>query len=281
VIHGEFAGLAIQALQQVFEVEEQRGEHVGAVGWAEGDGFQCTQISAFASFCFIVVCPRICGSPGEWAIAFSASPSITPSKEYFMPVFFVSHRFMKPLLAVPFVLALAACGGGDSSSSTGSSGGGSSPGGSSSSGANCNYPDKVTASERAQANACGIQVSGAYGAADARLQQIIQACQLGQKAAADADYAGPYTKLVQYARDVSKELSCGSGGGSGPVLPNPSTQTYYNFCAKTSGNTKYGSCWGPVFKDDGGCSDNSYTYMNQYSSSSACITARDSWLKAR
>lgn len=189
-----------------------------------------------------------------------------------------SH-YPKYLLATSLLLALAACGGGDSSGSTGGSGGGSSPGGSSSGGANCNYPDLVTGSERAQANACGIQVSGAYGAADARLQQIIQACQAGQKAAADADYAGPYTKLVQYARDNSKALSC--GGSNGPVLPNPSTQSYYNFCAKTSGSTKTGSCWGPVFKDDGGCGDNSFTYMNQYGSSGACITARDNWLKAR
>jgi hypothetical protein len=85
----------------------------------------------------------------------------------------------------------------------------------------------VSASERTQSNACGIQVSGAYGAADARLQQIIQACQLGQKAAADTDYAGPYTKLVQFARDNSKALSCGTS--SGPVLPpdgHPNSPTY-------------------------------------------------------
>lgn len=184
--------------------------------------------------------------------------------------------FPQSLLAVGVLLVLSACGGG---SSSGSSSSGASSGGSSSSGASCNYADKVTASERSQANACGIQVSGAYGAADARLQQIIQACQLGQKAAADADYAGPYTRLVEFARDNASALSCGSSNG--PVLPNPSTQSYYNFCAKTSGQTKTGSCYGPLFQDDGDCGDSSFTYVRQYASSSACIAGRDSWLNSR
>lgn len=186
------------------------------------------------------------------------------------------RRFSQGLLAVCVLLALSACGGGTTS---GSSSSGSASGGSSSGGGSCNYADKVTASERSQANACGIQVSAAYGAADARLQQIIQACQLGQKAAADADYAGPYTQLVQYARDTAKTLQCGSS--SGPSLPNTSTQSYYNFCAKTAGNTRYGSCYGPVFRDEGGCGDSSYTYMRQYASSNACITARNNWLNSR
>jgi hypothetical protein len=182
---------------------------------------------------------------------------------------------------VGLMASLAACGGGDSSSSVGS-GGGSSTGSGGGANGGCNYPDKITAAERQQSNACGIQVSGAYGAADARLQQIIQACQLGQKAAADADYAGPYAKLVQFARDNAKALNC--GGDNGPTLPNPSTQTYYNFCAKTTSSMKYGSCFGPVYKDAGGCGSGeyaSYTYMSQFSSASACITARDKWLNAR
>jgi hypothetical protein len=181
-------------------------------------------------------------------------------------------------MAVCIPLFLTACGGGDSkgSSTTASSGSGSS-----SSAANCNYTDMIGPDERQRANACGIQVSGGYGAADARLQQIIQACQSGQKAAADADYAGPYTKLVQSARATSSALSCGSGntGGNLPNPSNPSSQTFYNFCGKTSGNLKTGSCWGPVFQNEGGCSDRSFTYFGQYASSSACIVARDKWLK--
>ena len=176
---------------------------------------------------------------------------------------------------------LAACGGGDSSSSIGSAGGGATGSGGSTNGG-CNYPDKITASERQQANSCGIQVSGAYGTADARLQQIIQACQLGQKAAADADYAGPYTKLVNFARDNAKALNC--GGNNGPALPDTSSQTYYNFCGKTSSTTKYGVCYGPVKKEQGGCGSGeyaSYTYISQHTSSSACITARDKWLNSR
>lgn len=54
---------------------------------------------------------------------------------------------------------LAACGGGDSSSSIGSAGGGATGSGGSTNGG-CDYPDKITASERQQANSCGIQVSG-------------------------------------------------------------------------------------------------------------------------
>ena len=173
---------------------------------------------------------------------------------------------------------LAGCGG---SGSEGSSSTSSSGGSSSSSSANCSYTDLVTASERSQANSCGIQVSAGYGAADARLQQIIQACQSGQKSAADTDYSGPYTKLVQSARATSSALSCGSGN-SGVNLPNPSnpsSQTFYNQCGKTSGSQKTGSCYGPVFQNEGGCGDSSFTYINQFSSSSACTTARNNWLK--
>lgn len=171
---------------------------------------------------------------------------------------------------------MVGCGGGSSegSSNTSSSGSGSSGA------ANCVYQDMISASERDKASTCGIQVSGGYGAADARLQQIIQACQSGQKAAADADYAGPYTKLVQSARATSTALSCGSGnsGGNLPNPSNPSSQTFYNLCGKTNGNLKTGSCYGPVFQNEGGCGDGSFTYINQYASSNACITARGNWL---
>ena len=170
------------------------------------------------------------------------------------------------------------CGG---SGSEGSSSTSSSGGGSSSSAANCKYDDMVTASERKLANSCGIQVSAGYGAADARLQQIIQACQSGQKAAADTDYSGPHTKLVKSARATSAALSCGSGnsGGNLPNPSNPSSQTFYNQCGKTSGSQKTGSCYGPVFQNEGGCGDGAFTYINQHASSSACTTARDNWLK--
>ena len=195
-----------------------------------------------------------------------------------------TERYMKftrssGLFATLFMVgALAGCGG---SGSEGSSSTSSSGSGSSSSAANCNYDDKVTADERKLANSCGIQVSAGYGAADARLQQIIQACQSGQKSAADTDYSGPYTKLVQSARATSAALSCGSGnsGGNLPNPSNPSSQTFYNQCGKTSGSQKTGSCYGPVFQNEGGCGDSSFTYINQYASSSACTTARNNWLK--
>lgn len=189
---------------------------------------------------------------------------------------FTSHSHLFASLFMVGILAGCGGSGSEGSSSTSSSGGSSS-----SSAGNCSYTDLVTASERSQANSCGIQVSAGYGAADARLQQIIQACQSGQKSAADTDYSGPYTKLVQSARATSSALSCGSGN-SGVNLPNPSnpsSQTFYNQCGKTSGSQKTGSCYGPVFQNEGGCGDSSFTYINQYSSSSACTTARNNWLK--
>ncbi|MBF5002786.1 hypothetical protein [Diaphorobacter caeni] len=174
-------------------------------------------------------------------------------------------------------LGLPGCGGGSDSSSTTTSGGSSSGGGSSSA---CNYTDLVTSSERAQANSCGIQVSGAYGNADAHLGQVIAACKQGKKAEADAHYENVYKKAVQYARDNAKTLNC--GGNNGPTLPNPSTQSYYNMCGKVSNSQRVGLCYGPLFKDQGGCgSSQGFTYISQHSSESACVSARTSWLNSK
>ena len=176
-------------------------------------------------------------------------------------------------------LGLSGCGGEDSGSSSGSSGSSGSGGGTSSSSA-CNYEDLIKPDERSKANSCGIQVSGNYGMADSHLQQVIAACKLGEKAKADAHYNDVYKKAVQYAKDVSKTLSCGSG--SNTALPNTSTQTYFNMCGKVSATQRFGSCYGPVLQGEGGCGNvDGYTYMSQHSSSSACVTARDSWLKSK
>ena len=176
-------------------------------------------------------------------------------------------------------LGLSGCGGEDSGSSSGSSGSSGSGGGTSSSSA-CNYDDMISSGERTKANSCGIQVSGSYGVADSHLQQVIAACKLGEKAKADAHYNDVYKKAVQYAKDVSKTLSCGSG--SNTALPNTSTKTYFNMCGKVSATQRFGSCYGPVLQGEGGCGNvDGYTYMSQHSSSSACVTARDSWLKSK
>lgn len=179
-------------------------------------------------------------------------------------------------------LSLSGCGGGDSSSSTGtssgSSGSGSSGSGSSSS---CNYTDLISSSERAQANACGIQVSGSYGMADSHLQQVIAACQKGAKTEADKHYNDVYKKAVQYARDSSKALNCG-GSNTTPNIVTPSSQTYYNMCGKTSSTLLTGACYGPVRQGEGGCGGaEGFTYISQHSSQSACTTARESWLKSK
>jgi hypothetical protein len=194
----------------------------------------------------------------------------------------MKFRSLAHVVALSAVGILAGCGGGsDSSSSLASSG---SSGSSSSAGGNCNYADKVTASERAQANACGIQVSGNYGQADSGLASVIAACQAGEKAKADAYYAGTYQQMVDYARTVSKTLSCGTN--TSPTLPNNSTQTYYNFCAQNKSVTSTplwgGSCWGPVKQGEGGCPTDGgkYTYVSQYASSSACGTAAQAWVNS-
>ena len=185
--------------------------------------------------------------------------------------------------AVLLAFGLTGCGGGSSGSSSSTSGGsgsssgsGSSGSGSSSSGA-CNYPDLITASERAQANSCGIQVSGAFGNADSYLNQAIEACQKGHKTEADDYYNNTYKKAVEYARSVARTLNC--GGDNGPTLPNPSTQTYYNMCGKTTSTTRSTYCYGPMFKDQGGCGSgqDGFVYMAQYSSLNACTAAATTW----
>ena len=197
-----------------------------------------------------------------------------------------NHRFaFTPSLAITgavlLALSLSGCGGGDSSSSTGSGSTNSGSGGSTSSSSCNNYKDLVDSNERSRANSCGIQVSGNYGNADSHLQQVIAACQQGAKAEAEKHYNEVYKKAVQYARDVSKELGCGSSNS--PSIITPSAQTYYNMCGKiTSSRRIAASCYGPVRQAQGGCGDgdyDSYTYISQYSSLSTCISARDSWLK--
>lgn len=173
------------------------------------------------------------------------------------------------------VLGLTACGGGsDSSSDSGSS----TISTSAASGGGCNYSDKITASERSQASQCGIQVSGNYAQADSGLASVIAACQAGEKAKADAYYAGTYQQMVDYARSVSATLSCGTN--TAPTLPNVSTQTYYNFCVKNrsiSTTPLYsGSCYGPVQQGEGGCGDGNY--IAQYSSLSICTSSGQNWL---
>jgi hypothetical protein len=178
------------------------------------------------------------------------------------------------------ILGLTACGGASSSGSSSGSSGSSASSSSSASGSGCNYADKITASERSQASACGIQVSGNYAQADSGLASVISACQAGQKATADAYYAGTYQQMVTYARSVSATLSCGTN--TAPTLPNTSTQTYYNFCVKNlsiSTTPSYsGSCYGPVQQGDGGCA--SGNYISQYSSNSSCQSAGQAWLNS-
>lgn len=188
------------------------------------------------------------------------------------------HKVMS--VAMLGLAALSGCGGGDESSSGPSSSGSTS---SSSSGASCNYPDKISSSERSQANACGIQISGNFAQADSGLASVIAACQQGKKTIADDYYAGTYTDMVNYARNVSSALSCGTS--TAPALPNTSSQTYYNFCAQStvsSGKiTWLGSCFGPVRQGEGGCGTGGYSYITQYGSSATCTSSGQAWLNSK
>lgn len=187
-------------------------------------------------------------------------------------------KSLAQLASMSTLTFLAACGGGSDSGSSSSSGSSTT---SSSSSSDCNYTDKISASERQQASACGIQVSGNYAQADQGLSDVISACKQGQKTTADNYYSTTYQKMVDYARSVSKTLSC--GGNNGPTLPNTSSQTYYNFCVENksiSSTPSYsGSCFGPVKQGEGGCS--SGNYISQYSSLGNCQTAGQNWLNSR
>lgn len=107
------------------------------------------------------------------------------------------------LMALALAALLAGCGGGETdtgSTSPGSSTFTSSAGNSSS--GSCSYPDLITSTERSKANGCGPQGSANFAAADSALQSVISACQVGEKAKADAYYSSTYTQRVAYARNV-------------------------------------------------------------------------------
>lgn len=175
-------------------------------------------------------------------------------------------------------LLLSACGGGASEDS-GPGSGATSAGGTSST---CQYSNLISDTERRQASACGIQVSGNYAQADSGYDSVVAACKQGDKAKADAYYSGTYQKMVDYARAVSKELGCGQNNG--PTLPNTTTASNYNFCVKSTsvnGKLSYeGACYGPVKSGEGGCASG-YNYVSQYASLSTCTSGGKSWLESR
>ena len=176
-------------------------------------------------------------------------------------------------------LMLSACGGGGSDGTSSGSGSTSASGGTSST---CQYSNLISDTERKQASACGIQVSGNYAQADSGYDSVVAACKQGEKAKADAYYSGTYQKMVDYARSVSKELGCGQNNG--PTLPNNTTASNYNFCVKSttvSGKLSYeGACYGPVKSGEGGCGSG-YNYISQYASLSTCTSGGKSWLESR
>ncbi|PHV35468.1 hypothetical protein CSQ94_02745 [Janthinobacterium sp. BJB312] len=176
-------------------------------------------------------------------------------------------------------LMLSACGGGGSDGTSSGSGSTSASGGTSST---CQYSNLISDTERKQASACGIQVSGNYAQADSGYDSLVAACKQGDKAKADAYYSGTYQKMVDYARSVSKDLGCGQNNG--PTLPNNTTPSNYNFCVKSTsvnGKLSYeGACYGPVKSGEGGCGSG-YNYISQYASLSTCTSGGKSWLESR
>jgi len=154
---------------------------------------------------------------------------------------------------------------------------------SSSSGSCSSYTDLVSSSERAEANSCGTQVSSYYAQADSTLSAAIASCQSGDSSAASQYYEN-YKQIVSLGRDVKSELCGGStgGGNSGGGFEDPTPASYYNLCTRSSavsGGIRYeASCYGPVQQSNSSCGSSSFNYLTQYTSSSACMSAGESWV---
>jgi len=151
---------------------------------------------------------------------------------------------------------------------------------SSAGGGGCGYSDLISASEREAANACGIQVSSQFLAADAYLEAAIESCQMGYVTEATSYYSS-YESQVQQARSVAQGFDCtpGSTGGGGG-FEDTSDQTYYILCSATLEGTVYAGCFGPVQYSDSNCPTDagiSYNYVSRHESRNACISGRDSF----
>lgn len=151
---------------------------------------------------------------------------------------------------------------------------------SSAGGGSCGYSELLSASEREAANACGIQVSSQFLAADGYLEAAIDACQQGYVTEADDFYAN-YESQVQQARSVAEGFDCAPGStGGGGGFEDPTDETYYILCSATLEGTVYAGCFGPVQYSDSNCPTEdgiSYNYVSRYGSRAECVAGRDNF----
>ncbi|PSF04732.1 hypothetical protein C7H09_19270 [Marinobacter fuscus] len=139
----------------------------------------------------------------------------------------------------------------------------------SSGGACGSYTDLVSASERAEANSCGFQVSSYFASADSALSAAIQSCQQGDSAGASGYYQ-QHQEYVSLGRRVKSELCEGSSGGG---FEDTSSRVYFNLCEKPAGaiNGRELYCIGPFQQFETSCGAQNLNYLSTYKSESSCI----------
>ncbi len=169
--------------------------------------------------------------------------------------------------------------------------------GTSGSSSGCNFTDRISAAERTQANACGIQVSSFVAQADLRLQQIVAACQRGLVSQANAEYNDVYAKMILTTRNAFEATSCGTAGSTGIVAGTSSpgangfgeglryhvcTMTYQSLDALMAGQVRTlveAECAGPSDVNDTFCGAAGYNYRASYETGEQCNAARVSLMR--
>lgn len=131
----------------------------------------------------------------------------------------------------------------------------------------CGYTDLISASERNEANQCGVQVSSQFAAADSYYDTTLQICEAGDRSSAD-QYYERYKQQVSSARSVASGFNCDGTGDNGGSFEDTSGSTYYSRCS--DGYISY--CRGPGQRTENTCRS-SETLRSRHSSLTACQSA--------
>ncbi|MCP8900449.1 hypothetical protein [Gilvimarinus xylanilyticus] len=140
----------------------------------------------------------------------------------------------------------------------------------------CDYEELITPTERQEANQCGTQVSMQFAAADNYYEAAVVACQTSSQADGDTNY-NSYLTTTELARKAKDRLCGGTSGGG---LTDTTEAKYYSLCTYLDGLQVWATCYGPKTLTDQSCpADKPWNFLEQHSSSSACINARDNYLE--
>ena len=146
----------------------------------------------------------------------------------------------------------------------------------SSSSKSCNLTEIITSADRKAASG-DVQCSTQTANADSYFAAAVSLCESGK------DYTSTYNQYKQiadYAKEANASIGCGSS--TAPTVETPQTESpsKYNLCVgyTNGGRTASASCYGPVTAYDSSCSGE-LAYLGKYSSTSSCITNRDTWLE--